>query len=339
MATRRMFSNEVVSSDSFLDLSPLTRCLYYQMVMEADDDGVISRGKSIARMIGAGAENLMELAAAGFILCMPSGNHVDTYWNRNNFVRKDRYKASVHQDDLDLLDCKDGRYFFKDESLNVTSHWQQNGNQSVTSCQPSGNQTVTNWLPNGDQVVTNCQPSGNQVVTTFNQNSPENVRNMAGENSDDALEPLCNAGLENWLPGGNQTVTKWQPNGNQMTTQARLGKDRLSKAKQQPIVTTSNVVGKEPETKIVEAVPVEEDAAAYFAQRICALTKLEKKQLDELVTEYGYSRFCAAVDLTKQRGGRSLSYLAKLIADDKAMAKSPKQAGRLADRLKARMGV
>ena len=39
MANRRMFSRSITGSGRFLRLSPQARALYYDLGMEADDDG------------------------------------------------------------------------------------------------------------------------------------------------------------------------------------------------------------------------------------------------------------------------------------------------------------
>ena len=42
MASRRMFSKDVVCSDRFLDMPASAQALYFQYGLEADDDGFVS---------------------------------------------------------------------------------------------------------------------------------------------------------------------------------------------------------------------------------------------------------------------------------------------------------
>lgn len=47
MASRRMFSKDVVCSDRFLDMPASAQALYFQYGLEADDDGFVSAPKKI----------------------------------------------------------------------------------------------------------------------------------------------------------------------------------------------------------------------------------------------------------------------------------------------------
>jgi hypothetical protein len=50
MAQRRMFSQKIIGSDAFLEMSVSARELYFQLGMYADDDGFINPNK-IIRMV------------------------------------------------------------------------------------------------------------------------------------------------------------------------------------------------------------------------------------------------------------------------------------------------
>ena len=49
MASRRMFSKDVVCSDRFLDMPASAQALYFQYGLEADDDGFVSAPKGQRR--------------------------------------------------------------------------------------------------------------------------------------------------------------------------------------------------------------------------------------------------------------------------------------------------
>ena len=70
MANRRMFSRTVTGSGRFLRLGAQTRALYFDLGMEADDDGFV---EAYARMLSTGSKtrNLKELLEAGFALHFP----------------------------------------------------------------------------------------------------------------------------------------------------------------------------------------------------------------------------------------------------------------------------
>lgn len=67
MAKRRMFSLDVVDTDSFLDLPASSQSLYFHLGMRADDDGFVSSPKRITAMVGAAGDDLKLLIAKGFV--------------------------------------------------------------------------------------------------------------------------------------------------------------------------------------------------------------------------------------------------------------------------------
>ena len=98
MANRRMFARSVTSSGRFLRMSPQARLLYYDLGMEADDDGFAA---GFARLAAPGSkeEHLIELEQRGFITIPDRENlvvHI-TDWEVNNQIRKDRYTPSVYR--------------------------------------------------------------------------------------------------------------------------------------------------------------------------------------------------------------------------------------------------
>lgn len=136
---RRCFSQSILQSDSFLDLSPEAQILYIHLNMEADDEGFINNARRIARMTGATEDHLGELIAQSFLLSFDSGVLAIKHWFIHNTKRADRFKATVYQEEKAQLTTKDnGAYTW----------WQPNGNQMATSGQPNGNQVATNGKPN-----------------------------------------------------------------------------------------------------------------------------------------------------------------------------------------------
>jgi len=45
MAKKRMFSNELIDTDKFLEMPLSTQCLYCHLGMKADDDGFVANPK------------------------------------------------------------------------------------------------------------------------------------------------------------------------------------------------------------------------------------------------------------------------------------------------------
>lgn len=103
MAERRMFSKKVIDSDKFLDMPLSAQNVYFHLSMRADDDGFLNNAQKTIRMIGASKEDYEILLSCGFVIDFGNGICVITHWNMNNYIRSDRYKETVHQDEMSRL--------------------------------------------------------------------------------------------------------------------------------------------------------------------------------------------------------------------------------------------
>lgn len=134
MAERRMFAKTIIDSDAFLDMPLSAQALYFHLSMRADDDGFINNPKKIQRMIGASDDDARLLIAKQFIIPFETGVVVIKHWKIHNYIRNDRYKATIYTNEKALLVTeKSGEY-----SLGI----------------PSGYQTDTVGIPDGYQMDT-----------------------------------------------------------------------------------------------------------------------------------------------------------------------------------------
>lgn len=106
MAERRMFAKTIIDSDAFLDLPLSSQALYFHLSMRADDEGFINNPKKIQRMIGASDDDFKLLLAKNFIIGFESGVIVIKHWKIHNYIQKDRFKATVYEDEKNLLGTK-----------------------------------------------------------------------------------------------------------------------------------------------------------------------------------------------------------------------------------------
>ena len=95
MATKRMFSIDVVDTDKFLDM-PISaaQCLYFHLGMHADDDGFVSSPKKIAKAANCGNDDLRILVSKNYLIPFDDGVVVITDWRVNNYgqiATKQRY--------------------------------------------------------------------------------------------------------------------------------------------------------------------------------------------------------------------------------------------------------
>ena len=111
MAERRMFSKSVIWCDMFLEMPLSSQALYMHLNMSADDDGFVGNPKTILRMIGASEDDFKILVTKGFVIVFEQGIIVITHWKINNFIRKDRYKPTLYENEVQSLSqTKNGMY-------------------------------------------------------------------------------------------------------------------------------------------------------------------------------------------------------------------------------------
>ena len=107
MAERRMFAKTIIDSDAFLDMPLSTQALYFHLSMRADDEGFINNPRKIQRMIGASNDDMNLLVAKRFIIPFDSGVVVIKHWKIHNYIRSDRFKETVYQEEKALLRVKE----------------------------------------------------------------------------------------------------------------------------------------------------------------------------------------------------------------------------------------
>lgn len=144
MGKRRMISKTVTQTHRFLCLPLEAQALYFHLIQNCDDDGVVE-AFPIIRMIGASEDNLRLLEIRKFVRRL---NDEMVYFvvdfHEQNTVRRDRYTPSIYKDLLEQ----------SAENL-ITDSDDTTGkplvNQATTTGKPLGNQTETNGKPNISQ--------------------------------------------------------------------------------------------------------------------------------------------------------------------------------------------
>lgn len=134
MANKRMFSIDVTETDSFLEMPLTAQALYFHLGMRGDDDGFVSNPHSIMRVTGCCESDLNVLVESGYIITFRSGVIVISDWKVNNYLRGDRYKSTIFQDELSMLkETANKRYVLADD------------NQPSTIGISTGNQVTTQY--------------------------------------------------------------------------------------------------------------------------------------------------------------------------------------------------
>jgi putative DNA replication protein len=98
--------------------------------MRADDDGFVNNPKKIIKIIGANEDDLKILIAKGFVIVFEQGIIVITHWKINNFIRKDRYKPTLYENELQSLSQTKNGMYIKEVGCHLVD-------RRLTSGQPS----------------------------------------------------------------------------------------------------------------------------------------------------------------------------------------------------------
>lgn len=100
MASRRMFSDVIVRSDEFLRMPASSRCLYYDLMMETDDDGFVNNPVAVMRISGATNNDLKRLITSGFIYKINVGLVLIRHFKTQNAIQPSRKKPSKFSNHL-----------------------------------------------------------------------------------------------------------------------------------------------------------------------------------------------------------------------------------------------
>ncbi|MCR4885458.1 MAG: hypothetical protein K5919_00900 [Clostridiales bacterium] len=127
MASKRMFSNSVIDSDSFCMLSVEAQLLYFHLGMKADNDGFVPVMK-ILKILGFDESPLLELEKAGFLFRFDGGVVVIVHWWVNNTYKADRYHVSRYTSLKNMLTKTENN-----EYSIMEPEWNQSGTDSEAS--------------------------------------------------------------------------------------------------------------------------------------------------------------------------------------------------------------
>ncbi|WP_415346870.1 phage replication initiation protein [Clostridium perfringens] len=147
MAERRMFSKTIIDSDIFLDMPLSTQALYFHLSMRADDDGFVNNPRKIQRMVGCGDDDIKLLIAKQFIIPFESGICVIKHWRIHNYIRNDRYKPTMYQEEKGQLLLEENNMYELSSSVPLIDTDSSKNNVGI----PNGYQMDTNGIPSDIQ--------------------------------------------------------------------------------------------------------------------------------------------------------------------------------------------
>lgn len=125
-----------------------TQCLYFHLLLRADDDGFLKNAKTIMRTVGASQDDMKLLIAKQYLILFDSGTIVIKHWRIHNYIKKDRYKPTDCEE-ARLIDVND-----KGEYILLEPTCIQNGTTTEPTCIQSG----TVLEPSRNQVGSKMEP-------------------------------------------------------------------------------------------------------------------------------------------------------------------------------------
>lgn len=134
MAQKRMFSNSVVWTDSFLELSNEAKLLYIYFGMQADDCGFVDNSKMIARTLAIkdSEQVIQQLSEKGLVIKLDD-NHLllISDWNVNNYIQRYRAKSKYLTKLKKLYMTDDGQYTTDETDQRAFDYFQHNKNAAT----------------------------------------------------------------------------------------------------------------------------------------------------------------------------------------------------------------
>lgn len=169
MAQRRMISRSIAEDDRFVDMQPISKLLYFYLVLNADDDGFVGSVKMINFLTNAKKENYAELLNNGLIL-QPSKNgiYVITDWYTQNKIEAKIYKPTTYLSVRALLYIKSDFAYTtnpkEDEVIAPANFWIKNGRDKKTPPEVQSQQYLQQLQKDSKNVPRSVEESSKKVL-------------------------------------------------------------------------------------------------------------------------------------------------------------------------------
>ena len=169
MAQRRMISRSIAEDDRFVDMQPISKLLYFYLVLNADDDGFVGSVKMINFLTNAKKENYDELLNNGLIL-QPSKNgiYVITDWYTQNKIEAKIYKPTTYLSVRALLYIKSDFAYTtnpkEDEVIAPANFWIKNGRDKKTPPEIQSQRYLQQFAENSKNVPRSVEENSEKVL-------------------------------------------------------------------------------------------------------------------------------------------------------------------------------
>lgn len=218
MAERRMISRKIAEDDRFVDMHPVSKLLYFYLVLNADDDGFVGSVKMINFLTNADQSNYDELLENNLILePTKNGVYVITDWYAQNKIEPKIYKATEHLSIRALLFIKTNfAYTTNPDEKDIISpvdYWVKQGRDKKTPPEIQAQQYLERFQETSKKVPRSVEETSKKVLaqnrldknrldkSRLEQNRPDQTKkekiNIDKDNSTSTSSIYNNATTEN----------------------------------------------------------------------------------------------------------------------------------------------
>lgn len=169
MAERRMISRKIAEDDRFVDMHPVSKLLYFYLVLNADDDGFVGSVKMINFLTNADQSNYDELLENNLILePTKNGVYVITDWYAQNKIEPKIYKATEYLSVRALLFIKTNfAYTTNPDEKDIISpvdYWIKQGRDKKTPPEIQAQQYLEQFQETSKKVPRSVEETSEKVL-------------------------------------------------------------------------------------------------------------------------------------------------------------------------------
>lgn len=169
MAERRMISRKIAEDDRFVDMHPVSKLLYFYLVLNADDDGFVGSVKMINFLTNADQSNYDELLENNLILePTKNGVYVITDWYAQNKIEPKIYKATEYLSVRALLFIKTNFAYTTNPNekdiISPVDYWVKQGRDKKTPPEIQAQQYLEQFQDTSKKVPRSVEETSEKVL-------------------------------------------------------------------------------------------------------------------------------------------------------------------------------
>lgn len=197
MATKRMFSDQILDSDSFSDMPTDAQMLYIRLNMAADDRGIVSNPRKVMRAYNFSDDCMKILVSKKFVLVRTRDEDGCTvviikHWKMHNTIKNDRFKESP------FVDFLNGVFYDENKAYSLTPG---KGKTPVLSAkQISENLLEPEWNQNGTRMEPKNRLDKNRLdleeISTSKDSTENNKTSFYLSDADEKISEIMSFYLD-----------------------------------------------------------------------------------------------------------------------------------------------